>query len=227
MAKIPAAAQKKIDEALADLEDESGKILIKHATDAAIAGDVAAQSALRGRISWQQVDQAALKQMQAYTREIVRGGSTCSVKQPDGTRSQEFVPWLKDSTTADKNKLTDLIEPAIQNGQSLGRKEGSLGYQPGSLGEALSTMFDERKSHATMVARTEMNKIRNDAAFSRYRDADVEKVEIVGSDVNPCEECLEIRGVVYAIADCPYLPIHPGCTDEAIPVIDVPGAAAA
>jgi len=72
-------------------------------------------------------------------------------------------------------------------------------------------MFDERKSHATMVARTEMNKIRNDAAFSRYQDAGVEEVEVVGSDVNPCEECEELRGVVYKVTDAPYLPIHPNC----------------
>lgn len=227
MAKLSKAAQKKIDDALAELERETGDILITHAGDAAIVGEAAAQKAVFGKISWNQVDKAALKIMESYTREIVRGGSTCAVLQPDGSRVQEFVPWLKDSTVADQNKLTDLIEQAIRNGQSLGRKEGSLGYQPGSLGEALSTMFDERKSHATTVARTEMNKIRNDAGFSRYQDAKVERVEIVGSDVNPCEECIDIRGIVYAIADCPYLPLHPGCTDIVIPVIDVPGKASA
>lgn len=227
MAKISKAAQKKIGDALAELEQETGKALIRHATDAAIAGDVAAQQALGGRISWQQVDQAALKQMESYTREIIRGGSTCAVKMPDGSRSQEFVPWLKESTVADQNKLTDLIEQAINNGQSLGRKEGSLGYQPGSLGEALSTMFDERKSHATMVARTEMNKIRNNAAFSRYQDAGIEEVEVVGSDVNPCEECEAIRGIVYKMADAPYLPVHQNCTDGLSPVLRVPGEASA
>lgn len=205
------AAQKKIDDALLDLEKETGNILIKHAADAAIVGEVAAQKAVFGKVSWNQVDKAALKIMESYTREIVRGGSTCAVLKPDGSRVPEFVPWLKDTSSENQNKLTDLIEAAIKNGQGLGRKEGSLGYQPGSLGEALSTMFDERKSHATMVARTEMNKIRNDAAFTRYRDAGVEEVEVVGSDVNPCEECEELRGVVYKITDAPYLPIHPNC----------------
>lgn len=217
---IPKTVQRTIDEALADMEREIGEVLVRHATDAAIAGDVAAHADIGLKISWDQVNKAALELMREYRAGIARGGSTVAVLQDDGTTKREFVPWLKNQTDEVRTRIGELIQETIEQGGSLGAKEGSQGYQPGSLAEKLSEYFDQRKSHAATVARTEMSRIRNDAAFNRYVDAGIEEVDIIGGD-DPCSDCQVLEGR-YRIEDAPDLPAHPNCTHGAVPVVEVP-----
>jgi SPP1 gp7 family putative phage head morphogenesis protein len=225
---LPRTVQQTIDEALAEMQREIGEVLVKHAADAAIAGDAGAQKAITGTISWDLVDRAALGLMKEYAANIAKGGSICTVKNEEGKTSREFVPWLEDSTKSTRDKLAELIQQAIEGGQGLGVKEGSAGYQPGTLAEQLKDLFNERKSQAATVARTEMSGIRNDAAFARYVEAGIEQVEITGPDDDlTCEDCGLIVGEVYDIADAPYIPDHPNCRHGVAPVVPAPEMIAA
>ncbi len=221
--RIPKSVQQTIDEALAAMQEEIGEVLVKHGADAAIAGDAAAQMAIAGRVSWDLVDKAALGLMKEYAANVAKGGSICTVTDEAGQVSREFVPWLEDSTKATRDKLTELIEQTIQNGQGLGAKEGPEGYQPGSLADQLKDLFDERKSHAATVARTEMSGIRNDAAFNRYLKAGIEKVRVTGPDDDlTCDECGLVVDEVYPIDGAPWIPIHPNCRHGLAPVVEDP-----
>jgi len=219
---LPKTVQQTIDEALAAMQEEIGEVLIKHGADAAIAGDAAAQMAIAGKVSWDLVDQAALGLMKEYAANVAKGGSLCTVTDEAGKTSREFVPWLEDSNLKTRDKLTELIEQAIQGGQGLGAKEGPEGYQPGSLADQLHKLFDERKSHAATVARTEMSGIRNDAAFNRYVKAGIRKVQVTGPDDSEDEDCQLVAGEIFDIEDAPYIPIHPNCEHGLAPVVEDP-----
>lgn len=213
--KIPKSIQQTIDEALTEMEKAIGMALIDSATAAAISGDATAQQAIAGKISWKLVDKAALALMKNYAAEIARGGSTIDGK---------FVPWLSDSTTATREKLVTLIEEAINSGIGLGVKEGPNGYPKNTLADQLKDLFAERKSHASTVARTEVSRIRNDAAFGRYVSAGVERVEVTGPDDDlTCDECGLVVGEVFDINEAPYIPVHPNCRHGLAPKIEIPG----
>jgi len=216
--RIPPAAWQEIEDALEDLQREEERILIKHGTEAAITGDATARRDLKIGIAWDQVHKAALDQMTDYKKDLAKGGSTVVVQLEDGTTTRFFTPWLKDQTTKDREEIGKLVQQHIEEGGSLGAKEGTYGYQPGSLADKLATYFDERKSQAALVARTEMSRIRNDAAWSRYKDAGVEEVEVLGGD-SPCSDCDPLVGEVYPIDEAPSFPLHPNCECGLKPVI--------
>lgn len=211
--------QRAIDDALDELEESTKATLVRNAATAATAADAAAQQRLFGRIAWELVNQAALDLVAGYRDELARGGSLCTVQHPDGTSSREFVPWLSDQTDATRQKVADIVAEHLEAGGTLGRIEGSQGYQPGTLSDKLSDIFAERKSHAAAVARTEMSRIRNDAAWNRYKKAGVEKVRYLGGPA-PCDICLPDVGDVFAIDDAPWIPRHVNCVCGLSPVFD-------
>lgn len=209
MARKP-TYQAALDEYFAEFEKAVAKALVSGAEIAAAAGDALAQSRLVGGIRWDQVNRAALALVTQYAKDVARGGSLCTVRRDDGTTAQEFVPWLRDYTETARNALVDLVEEHIASGQGVG-----------ALADTLEPVFDSMKGHAETIARTEMSRIRNDAAFGRYLKSGVDRVEyLVGPE--PCEICEPFAGTIFAVNDAPWLPQHPRCVCGFAPVIDVP-----
>jgi SPP1 gp7 family putative phage head morphogenesis protein len=208
--EIPDELWDEINDALYEMERGTADVLIRRGTDAAIAGDVDASERLGLSVVWTQVNKAALDLMKSYSEEIMRGGSSCTKVLESGETIREFVPWLEDATQAARDSLVSLVRETILEGGGLGAKEGPYGYQPGSLADKLSQFFDARKSQASTIARTEMSRIRNDAAIARYVKSGVDRVEYLVGD-SPCEICDPYAGNVYALEDAPYLPQHPNC----------------
>jgi SPP1 gp7 family putative phage head morphogenesis protein len=212
--------QRAIDDALDELEEAEKRALLKHGAAAALAADAAAQQEIAGAVAWHLANTAALRLLDGYRAELDRGGSMCTVQRPDGTTAREFVPWLNDADRATREKVADIIAEHLEAGGTLGRIEGSQGYQRGSLADKLSAVFSERKSHAATVARTEMSRIRNDAAWNRYKEAGVGKVKIIGPDDDlTCDDCGLVVGEVYDIDEAPYIPGHPNCRHGISPVV--------
>jgi SPP1 gp7 family putative phage head morphogenesis protein len=208
---LPPTIQLTLDDIFTALEKDMVKVLVQNATDAAIAGDAGAQSRLTGVIRWDQVNKAALALVEQYAEDVKRGGSLCTVTREDGSIGQEFVPWLRDYSTGAKANLVILIEEHIESGEGIT-----------DLTKKLEPFFNSMKGHAETVARTEMSRIRNDAAVGRYVKAGVEKVEyLVGPE--PCEICDPDAGKIFPMADAPYLPRHPRCCCGYAPSIDIPG----
>lgn len=208
-----------VEEALDELEEETRLALVRHGAAAALAADAAAQQEIAGKVLWHLANEAAIALMGDYRAELDRGGSMCTVLTPDGTTTREFVPWLDDANRTTRERVAEIIAEHLEAGGTLGRIEGSQGYQPGSLAEKLSAFFDERKSHAATVARTEMSRIRNDAAWNRYKKAGVERVRYLGGPA-PCDICLPDVGDVFAIDDAPWIPRHVNCVCGLSPVFD-------
>lgn len=220
--EIPDEIWDEINDALYEMERGTADTLIRHGTDAAIAGEVDATTRLGLAISWDQVNKAALDVMTTYTEEIKRGGSSCTKVLETGETIREFVPWLEDATQAARDSLVALVRETILEGGGLGAKEGPYGYQPGSLADKLSVFFTARKSQASTIARTEMSRIRNDAAINRYISAGVDRVEYLVGD-SPCEICDPYAGEVFPLEDAPFLPQHPNCECGYAPIVTARG----
>lgn len=220
MSAIPAELLALVEQALEEMEAEIEEALVENGLVSAASGAAGAEQSLSGAINWDQVNQAALAQLEAYAAQLANGGSDCAVQLPDGSWTVEFVAWFADFAAGTQQAVVDAIQQAIESGAAIGATEGSQGYQPGSLAEALSGLFDEYKSQAATIARTEMSKIRNEAALERYRQAGIERVEWTGGD-SPCDDCDPMVGETFPIDDCPPIPLHPNCECGWIPVVPI------
>jgi SPP1 gp7 family putative phage head morphogenesis protein len=78
---------------------------------------------------------------------------------------------------------------------------------------------DISKSRATTIARTETAVAYSGGAILAYRDAGVEKVEVLDGDDD--EECAEANGQVWTLDKAEENPIgHPNCTRAFSPVVE-------
>lgn len=86
--------------------------------------------------------------------------------------------------------------------------------------------FNVGFNNADRIARTELNFIQNQATADRYREAGVEKYEVLSThDDRTCdEECASRDGQVYLLKDMEvgvnYPPFHPNCRCTVLAVLD-------
>lgn len=207
---MAARLPKEVDAALASYQEKIGRALLRRAAAAGVAGEVAAHKSLHLPVRWDQVNQAALDLVEGYRGELARGGSMVTVRGDDGKTSRAFSPWLTDGTAALRQGIADLIEQSITDGTA-----------PADVARSLRDLFDVERSRAETIARTEMSRIRNDAAFGRYLKNGVGRMKYLGGP-EPCEVCQPYIGETYDADEFPYLPQHPRCVCGAAPVIEVP-----
>ncbi|MFC6825683.1 minor capsid protein [Halopelagius fulvigenes] len=117
---------------------------------------------------------------------------------------------LEGITSATGQQMSRVLSDALTQGWGAEKTARELTDRIDSYG----------KVNATRTARTEIPRAHNEAAKTRYREADVERVKILGHD--PCEDCQEFVGNVYPIDDIPHggPPFHPQCQGTVIPVLD-------
>ncbi len=95
-------------------------------------------------------------------------------------------------------------------------------------GKSVKTMTDEmvKKINSNLVythrlVRTETMHFLNESCKERYKDAEIEYVEVLAAeDERTCDICGEEHLKKYRIDEAPILPLHPNCRCTIIPVID-------
>lgn len=200
---------------LEEYERQVKDILIKNAAAAFIAGDLKAQAALEIKLSFDLVNQEALKYLKKYTADLERGGTIIQ---------NEFIPWLEDRAKEDRSEIARIIEEGYKAGKPTGvkqyREAGKYGLYPkNSIAGDLQGFFTARKSHAAAVARTEIARIQTHGSLNRYRKQGVSKV--IWLVFHPCELCEPYSRRVFDIDKLPYeVPRHVNCRCALAPVSD-------
>jgi SPP1 gp7 family putative phage head morphogenesis protein len=118
--------------------------------------------------------------------------------------NSEKVPWLKDSTQATRDEISQIIEDGIKEGKYPGIKEKvGGGYPEGTVAHDLEQYFEGQRSKASMVARTEMGRIINDGKLDRWEERGYDEFEVFDNEgPHSCAACTAANGKVWSLEDC-------------------------
>lgn len=182
--------------------------LTENAADAYTSGAATAYRTLRRPEDWMVISSAAREYAKEYSAELEEKGGT--------TINGEFKPWLSERDAKTRESVTEIIRRGIEQGKPTGRIESLTGnYPKGTIAYELKEYFDERKSHATMVARTEVARIQNEAKMGTWRDElEVRYVQVTDGGLGDTDEpCMVANGQIWGIEYARAHPIeHPNCT---------------
>lgn len=158
-----------------------------------IDGQQGGAYSLRLSVDWNQVPKDALSYSEQYKQTMVRDGGTLI--------NGQMVPWVANRSEGMRKEIADIIREGIEKGKATGVKEyAGGGYPKNSIAADLEEYFGMTKSHASMVARTEVGRIRNLSTLNRYREAGIEYVRVYdGGLEDSCEECNAIDGVMWPL----------------------------
>ena len=113
----------------------------------------------------------------------------------------------------DKRRLAETIQEELTECVSLGKS-------PDKFTKVLMERFNVSYNNARRLARTEMAHVYNQSTLDKYRQAGVDKVQILETDdARTCEECRKLNKKIYPIDTVPLLPIHPQCRGTYLAVI--------
>lgn len=203
------------------LDGRLQKILISSATAAHIAGDAEAIRLAKLVFSKEMVQQEALDYMKGYRKMLVEKGGSMVVEINKDTKLAErvFKPWFAEASEEQRNTVVDIIKRGIEQGKPTGVREyKGGGYPKNSIAGELQEYFNGRKSHASMVARTETARIQSEGAITRYKNAGVRVEYRTARDSKVRPEHRALEGV-YDADKVPALG-EPNCRCRYIPVVD-------
>lgn len=130
--------------------------------------------------------------------------------------------WLGDNYSGriwkDKDRLQISLEKIIPSGIALGQN-------PREIGKEIASQLNVRKSSGERLARTEFNKIANDATYDGYTAAGVERYQFLATlDNRTSEECGAMDGEIFELKDkmigINWPPLHPNCRSTTIPYFE-------
>ncbi len=201
------------------LDKRQQKILINSATQAHIAGDANAIKLAKLMFSKEMVQKEALGYMKGYSQLLIEKGGTMVVNiNKKGIPERLFKPWFSESSKEQRETVSDIIRKGIEDGKPTGAKQfKDGGYPQGSIAKDLQDYFGERKSHAAMVARTEVARIQSEASLTRYKKAGVKVEYRTARDDKVRPEHLALEGV-YDADKVPPIG-EPNCRCAHIPVV--------
>ena len=168
-------------------------ILSRQAGASFATGQIIAANRDSVKVDMHMVSDAASAYSKTYGQQLVEKGGT--------TIKGEFKPWVKDFNAEQRGSIQQIITDGLKNGTPTGITQNGKGnYPKGSIADQLSGYFDQRKSHASTVARTEVGRIQNAGKAAQYRKHKVTKVKIRdgfshGSD----EECNDRNGQIWTL----------------------------
>ena len=195
-----------IDNALEERRKAYIKALAKKAMLEHRAGQVEADTMTGKKIDprdWMVINTAAVKYGAQYGHLLEDKGATVI--------NGKEIPWLGDMQQTDREAVSNIIQNSIQEGKSI----------PATTKE-LTEYFGDSKSHAEMVARSEIMNIRNTANADRWVSRGFDRVGIIDDEgPNSCEECMKAMGQVWPM-DYFYDHIsqHPNCCRHAYPATE-------
>ena len=195
--------EKAIDEAM----KEYIRYLVASAFVAYADGELDAYESLGMRVDMKLVDQYASQYSEEYQKMLTEEGATIMNGQK--------VYWLKDMDVEMRRDIGLIIDQGISEGKYPGvRERRTGGYADDTIGKDLNKYFDQRRSQATTVARTEVKRIQNDGALDRFKDFGFDLVWVHdGEGQNPCEICQAVNGEVWTLEYARSHELeHPNCT---------------
>jgi SPP1 gp7 family putative phage head morphogenesis protein len=133
------------------------------------------------------------------------------------------VPWLSDMSAEQRAKIYDIIDQGLKDGKATGIKETGIGtYPKDSIAAELQEYFGQRKSHASMVARTETGRILNVGSLERFIAAGVKRVKVFDDEgPNSCDACIRANGQEWSIEDAMMNELeHPNCVRAFGPIVE-------
>lgn len=127
-------------------------------------------------------------------------------------------PWRGDNFSSrlwkNQKKLAVGLNDILLTGMQQGKTVTEMAVQ-------LHNFVGQSFNNCHRLVRTETMHYLNNATLQRYKDADVEYVQIwAAQDERTCEVCGSYHGKVYPLDKCPVLPFHPNCRCTIIPCLD-------
>lgn len=115
------------------------------------------------------------------------------------------------------------MKNAAVSGEILQKKIDEVilaGKPPRQAALELQKSLNITYNDAKRIIRTESIHAFNEANYKVYKEAGIEKVEIIDSgNENECEDCKETAGI-YTLAEAPIPPFHPNCACVLVPYIE-------
>lgn len=217
-----------LDKIIADRHAKMANILTDNAGKAYSEGDKQAQKQLRVALSVKVLQTESVAYMKEYGSLLKKEGSIMIPvygKLADG--ADELLGYtkydlMKNSATADKKGIMDIIQKEYKEGTPTGLKQTKRGtYPKDSIAAKLDSHYNKQKSHASLVARTETNRITDHGQRIRYQKLGITKARWKTSgDDNVRESHLarEEHGI-YDMDKIPSLG-EPNCRCSIVPVLD-------
>lgn len=202
--------EKGIDDALEARKKAYIQALANKAMREYVKAQVDAELEIHNRVltpdDWMVINKAALTYHSKYTVMLEKEGA--SIIQ--GRK----VPWMKDMDESTRKQVSDIIKKGIEEGKPTGVIETKKGtYPAGSIAADLHGYFDDRKSHAAMVARSEVTRIQNVAKLERWQDRGFDRSSVLDDEgPNSCDPCAKANGQVWTIEYAlSHEKQHPNC----------------
>lgn len=129
--------------------------------------------------------------------------------------------WVADGKTwsqriwDDSNRLAETLNEQLITCVTTGKKTSQLK-------KLLQERFGVSYSRAQTLVRTEVAHIQTEAAKQRYKDYDIQYVEVLtahGGKTEPCELCKALEGKKFPINGVMPLPVHPNERCCVVPVV--------
>jgi hypothetical protein len=197
--------------ALGAFDDMFIKDLTNNANDVYLKESIKAQLMLKVRPDLKGITTEAQRYAKEYGKQL-RTGSTII--------NGEEVPWLKRFSEKQRSDIYEIIKKGIEDGKTVGTKERKKGgYPKDTIANDLSEYFDQRKSHASTVARTEVGNIQSTAHLERWQKMGITHVKVHdGHDDD--DACRAADGQIWTIEYAmEHLLQHPNCTRTFTPII--------
>lgn len=180
-------------------------------------GQAYALMRLGGGFDWAREDPSSYAYAEVYRHLLEEEGATLI----NGEKNY----WFRDSTAQAKEDVLKIIEDGIAAGKPLGVKERKKGgYTRGTVAADLNPYFQSMRSHASMVARTEVGRIQNIGTCLTYQQHDIQEVTVLDDEgPNSCVPCGEVNGKVWPIEYAMAHELeHPNCIRRFAPVVRLP-----
>ena len=135
-----------------------------------------------------------------------------AVTTPYMTENYSDVLWKN------KTNLMNILNQQIPQGII-------LGYNPNKTAKIASQQLGSKYKSTTRLIRTEYNLILNDATAQGYKEAGIEKYQILATlDSRTSDICREMDGEIFKIKEkevgINYPPFHPNCRTTTIPYFE-------
>lgn len=210
-----------VDAAVRAFREGVAKAVLAASVRAYMKGDARAFRFMRVEPPPMALRAAAERFTSGYTQDLlVRGGST--VWDPEQGKAV-FKPWLADSSEETRSRIVDIIEKGLEDGKYPGVKERKKGgYTEGTIAADLEDYFDERRSHASTVARTEAKRIQNRGMLDRYAERGYAEVTVLDDEgPNSCDACEAANGQVWTVEEAAERMLeHPNCVRDFAPIVE-------
>lgn len=182
-----------IERALAELRRDLIALLQEGAAKSYLLGNLAAYMSLGLRpedaaAGGDDAERASVAYAQRYRDLLVNEGASII--------KGKKVTWLGDMSEKERSAIYDIIQSGLDEGKATGVKESGVGtYPKDSIAADLQKYFGQRKSHASMIARSETGRILNVGSLERFIAAGLRKVKVFDNEgPNSCEACRLANG---------------------------------